>query len=320
MPSIDPESALHVVAGVIRNSDGEVLLSRRQPGRHQAGKWEFPGGKVEQGETPAQALVRELREELGIETLTLIPRIQVPHRYPDLDIFLEVFDVEAFSGTPAGLEDQELAWVGLANMERLQYPAANLSVIASLRLPQWYAISNSNELGEKRFFEAFEKKLKAGLKLMQVREPDLTPLEFETFSQRIVQLAHRYNCRVLLNTNDIDAVGRTGADGIHLNRHNLRAQKRRPLPRPQLVAASCHDQDELQLAEKLDVDFAVLSPVQATLSHPGDSILGWNGFADLVRNYAFPVYALGGLGLTDISNAREHGGQGVSSLRASWTD
>ena len=318
MPSIDPESVLHVVAGVIRNEKGEVLLSRRQPGRHQAGKWEFPGGKIEPGETSNAALVRELHEELGISVSRISPRIQVPYRYPDLAVLLEVFDVVEYDGEARGLEDQEIAWVALADLDRLEYPAANLPVITSLRLPEWYAISNISGIGERQFLNKLEQKLEAGLRLVQLREPDLAPDAFANLAGKIVPIAHRYRARVLLNTRDVSVVESSGADGLHLNSAMLNQLQDRPLRRSLLVAASCHNQAELQKAEKLGADFAVLSPVRQTASHPQANAIGWEQFATLARQCAIPVYALGGMTLADIEMARQHGGQGIAALGESW--
>jgi len=318
MPSIDPDPALHVVAGVIHNVKGEVLLSRRQPGRHQAGKWEFPGGKVEPGETSLEALARELREELGIAVGALVPRIQVPYRYPDLTILLEVFDVIDYTGEARGLEEQDITWVAVADMDRLQYPAANLPVITSLRLPEWYAISNIAELGEQQFLRVLEQKLDSGLRLLQLREPAMKPATFTRLAKKIVPVVHRFQARVLLNTHDLDCIESSGADGLHMSGQLLSQLRKRPLPEPYLVGASCHNLEELDKAQEIYADFAVLSPVKATASHPQAKAIGWEQFDALARRCAIPVYALGGMTLADVDMARSHGGQGIAALGASW--
>lgn len=318
MPSIDLETALQVVAGVIRNANGEVLLSRRQPGRHQAGKWEFPGGKVEPGESAGEALSRELHEELGITTGELMPRIQVPYRYPDLAVLLAVFDVVDYVGVPRGLEGQEISWVALADLDRMEYPQANLPVITSLRLPHWYAISDVTNQGEQHFLQKLEQKLESGLRLIQLREPGMEPGAFARVAQQITAIAHRYEAQVLLNTEDLELVESSGADGLHMNSRLLKRYQERPLPDSYLVAASCHDREELQKAEQLNADFVVLSPIKETTSHPQAKGIGWEKFATLTRHCAIPVYALGGMTLADIEAARKHGGQGIASLGASW--
>lgn len=318
MPSIDLDTAQHVVAGVIRNVNGEVLLSRRQPGRHQAGKWEFPGGKVEPGETSVAALQRELREELGITTGALAPRIEVPYRYPDLTVLLEVYDVIDYLGEARGMEGQEIAWVTLADLERLEYPAANLPVVTSLRLPDWYAISNVTNLGERIFLQKLEQKLESGLGLIQLREPGMNPESFAELAQHVISMAHTYRARVLLNTDDLRLVETSGADGLHMNSRLLNQLQERPLPGSFLVAASCHDLEELQKAQQLNADFVVLSPVKETASHPQAEAIGWERFSILARHCAIPVYALGGMTTADIEVARKYGGQGIAALGESW--
>lgn len=123
---------VHVVAGVIRDLRGRVLLARRTEGRELAGLWEFPGGKVEPGETPQQALMRELREELGlaVEVGERVIDVQMP--YPGKQLRLEVYRVERFTGTPKGLEGQALAWAPLHKLADYPMPPADAPVVAEL--------------------------------------------------------------------------------------------------------------------------------------------------------------------------------------------
>ena len=99
-----------VAAGVIQRHDGRVLVSRRQSGKHMAGAWEFPGGKVRPSESPRQALARELYEELGVEVSQVRELMSYTQQYPDRLIELHFFAVEEYGGAPHGREDQELAW------------------------------------------------------------------------------------------------------------------------------------------------------------------------------------------------------------------
>ena len=102
MPTTAPEQAhgsrQHVVVGVLRRPDRRLLVQQRTPGRSCAGQWEFPGGKVEAGESPRRALRREIREELGIETLSARPLLALPFDYPHARVWLEVFLVDSFAG------------------------------------------------------------------------------------------------------------------------------------------------------------------------------------------------------------------------------
>ncbi|OZB61137.1 MAG: NUDIX hydrolase [Lysobacterales bacterium 14-68-21] len=102
--------ALHVMAGVLRRPDGAVLTTERPPGKHLAGLWEFPGGKLEPDELPFAGLVRELREELGIQVREAYPLLTLPWRYEAFHLLLDTWIVTAWDGTPSPLEGQGLQW------------------------------------------------------------------------------------------------------------------------------------------------------------------------------------------------------------------
>ncbi len=125
---------IHVAVGVILDSDGKVLLSRRHDTAHQGGLWEFPGGKVEQGESLAQALYRELEEELGIliDQGSMEPLIQVRHDYGDKRVFLDTWVVRRFAGKPHGREGQPLDWVARADLAGREFPAANVPIVDAI--------------------------------------------------------------------------------------------------------------------------------------------------------------------------------------------
>ncbi|MCW8846626.1 MAG: 8-oxo-dGTP diphosphatase MutT [Gammaproteobacteria bacterium] len=102
---------IHVVAGVLVRDDASVLIAKRLPGTHMAGRWEFPGGKLEPGEIPSAGLARELREELGIEVLAAEPLLHLSHQYTDRHVHLDVWLVTQYQGVPRSLEGQALQWV-----------------------------------------------------------------------------------------------------------------------------------------------------------------------------------------------------------------
>lgn len=101
---------MHVMAGVLLDAQGRVLLAQRPPGKHLAGLWEFPGGKLEPGETPLAALQRELQEELGIAIEPGTPLVRVPWRYGERELLLDAWCITRWRGTPASLEGQALQW------------------------------------------------------------------------------------------------------------------------------------------------------------------------------------------------------------------
>lgn len=123
---------LHVAVGVILRQQ-QVLLAKRAAGKHQANRWEFPGGKLEQGETVVAALKRELAEEIGITVLEAEPFMQLQHEYPERCVLLDIYLVTDFSGEPHGAEGQPLYWAELSELERLSLPDANQPIVEKLQ-------------------------------------------------------------------------------------------------------------------------------------------------------------------------------------------
>ncbi len=127
---------VHVVAGVLRDAQHRVLLAQRPPGKHLAGGWEFPGGKLEPGETRIDALIRELREELGISVTAAHPLMQVQHAYPQRDILLDVWIVRHYDGSPAALDGQILRWCPQEELAQAGLLPADAPIVAALLLPE----------------------------------------------------------------------------------------------------------------------------------------------------------------------------------------
>ncbi len=124
---------IHVAVGIVFNSQGNVLIAQRPPGKSHCGLWEFPGGKIEPHETVCQALERELFEEIGIKVVTAHPWLKMEYTYPDRHVFLETWIVRQFSGEPTGREGQLVQWVSLDGLEGFQFLAANSDILAKLR-------------------------------------------------------------------------------------------------------------------------------------------------------------------------------------------
>ena len=133
MPNTGPDKApVHVAVGVVLDDSRRILITRRAAGSHQGGLWEFPGGKVEQGERLRQALARELREELGIEMGRTSPLLEVRHDYGDKRVLLDVHVVWSFEGQASGLENQPLAWVSVEALAGYAFPSANVPIIGAI--------------------------------------------------------------------------------------------------------------------------------------------------------------------------------------------
>jgi 8-oxo-dGTP diphosphatase len=124
---------LHVAVGVIIDDRDRVLISRRAEDSHQGGLWEFPGGKVESGESLGDALARELREELDIQIAGSEPLLEVRHDYSDKAVLLDVHLVRSFSGQPRALENQPLAWVTSDGLSDYRFPAANAPIVQAVQ-------------------------------------------------------------------------------------------------------------------------------------------------------------------------------------------
>lgn len=307
---------LHIVAAAIVR-DGKVLLTRRHVGAHQGGLWEFPGGKVDPGESADVALARELDEELGISAETFSPLISIPHDYADKSILLDVHCVEQFTGEPHGREGQPLEWVAIDELGRREFPAANLPVIAAMQLPQHYLITPDPSKEGGQFLARLELSLQAGVRLVQLRAKTLPGDEYRALASEVKTLCHCFGAKLLLNGPAV-MVAQVGADGVHLSGRELLSLTERPVGYDLKVSASCHNVDELRHACKIGIDFAVLSPVMPTNTHPGAETLGWPKFTQLLEEILIPVYALGGMTLEDLSTAQQAGAQGIAAIGALW--
>ncbi len=300
---------------MLQKPDGSFLLAQRPSDKIWAGYWEFPGGKVEPGETAHHALVREAREELGIEVETAYPWVTRVFTYPHATVRLHFFRVTAWRGELHPHEGQEFAWQAPGAARVAPMLPANAPILRALELPPLYAISNVRELGEQEFLLRLERALKNGLRLVQLREKELARHALRALALRMQPLLREHGARLLLNA-DVELACEVGADGVQLNATQLGSLRARPdVP---WCAASCHDVKELRRAEALGCDFAVLSPVLPTQSHPGAPTLGWEGFAAALAVCSIPVYALGGLQRDDMETAWQHGAHGVALLRQAW--
>ncbi len=308
-----PSRSIHVVAAVITDARGRILLNRRTGNSDMAGLWEFPGGKREPGESSEQALVRELREELGIEAEVGEWVMEVPQLYPDKRLRLEVRMVRQWKGTARGREGQAITWVNADKLGRYSMPPADLPVVAALHQPERYLVTPEAGDDAETWLAGLESAIDGGLRRVQLR----TPVAADRAELARAAVARFGRQAELLLNRDIDLARELGV-GVHLGGEQLLQLDARPLPASQLVAASCHDLAQLQAAQRLGCDFAVLGPVQATASHPGAPVLGWEGFEQLRERVSLPLYAIGGLAPADVVTARRHGALGVAAIRSLW--
>ena len=307
------------MAGAILDDTGRVLVTRRPDHVHQGGLWEFPGGKLEPGESPEAGLARELMEELGITVYASRPLIRIHHDYGDRHILLDVRRVDAFGGTPQGLEGQPLDWLAPEDMDPAAFPAADRPIIAALRLPPLLLITGPDPEDPDAFLGRLGRAIGGGVRLVQLRAHALDDAAYRDLALRAFDLCETASVRLLLNR-DPDRVADLPRHGLHLGARQLAALDRRPGRSSDLVGASCHDAAELGRAARLGLDYALLSPVRPTATHPQARPLGWEGFAELADPAGLPVYALGGLNPTDLGDAIRHGAQGIAAIRGLWPE
>jgi 8-oxo-dGTP diphosphatase len=312
---IEKTKIVEVAAAVLQKPDGSFLLAQRPPDKIWAGYWEFPGGKIEPGETPYHALVRELREELGITVTTAYPWLTRVYTYPHATVKLNFFRVTAWSGELHPHEGQQFAWQHVPDISVAPVLPANAPILRALSLPTLYAISNVQELGEEEFMRRLEDALHKGLRLVQLREKNYSREALRVLALKMLLLIRQHDALLIINA-DIELCKEIGADGVQLTGAQLAELRERP--DVEWCAASCHNAEELRRAEELGCDFALLSPVLPTKSHPGAAHLGWENFAAIAAGSSIPVYALGGLTNDDMQTAWQNGAHGISLLRHAW--
>jgi 8-oxo-dGTP diphosphatase len=308
-------SVVEVVAAVLTQADGRVLLASRPAGKAYAGYWEFPGGKVEAGESLAHALARELVEELGVRVTRASRWITREFIYPHAHVRLNFFRVFGWEGEPHPHEGQRFSWQQPAAVEVSPLLPANFPIVKALTLPPLLGISHAETLGVEPFLARLEWALANGLRLIQVRDKSLPADVRLALAREVVQRARPHGAKVLVN-GSVELARLAGADGVHLDAAALAALDQRPAV--EWVGASCHDAAELARAAALGADFAMLSPVLPTQTHPGAATLGWEQFSALAAASPIPVYGLGGLERGDVELAISHGAHGVALLRGAW--
>jgi len=313
---------VHVAVAVLQRGDGAILVAERPRWRHQGGGLEFPGGKVDPGEDVADALARELVEELGIGLRRWEPLIRVRHRYPDRGVVLHAALVEDWTGEAQGAEGQALHWRDCHTLDPGEFPAANRPIVAALRYPPICIVTP--EAGEEdlpALVEGLRRTIGAGAPLVQLRAPGWSESAWSGLLEAACRIAadRGAGTRLIANTADPVWLERYPAlAGLHLGAEAARGLRRRPIAADRILSCAVHDRGELEQADRIGADIAVAGHVRATPSHPGREPLGWSGLEALAARTTLPVYAIGGLGPDDIGRVRRHGAIGIAGIRRLW--
>ena len=305
---------IQVACGVLVNAAGEVLIAQRPEGKIATGKWEFPGGKIESGESPLQALVRELHEELGVEVRAARRLIRFRHDYSDRCVMLDTWLVSRFDGAPHSRERQRFDWVRADALRALDTLPTVAPIALALQLPQHYVFTPP---------DADEALIRSGLprlptgSLLRLRIAGLDDQAYARLATRLLQPARACGIGLMLDRQPQLAV-ELGVAGWHATEQALHRHPVRPVAPTLLFGASVHDAAGMQAARRLGADFMALGSVLPTDSHPQAPGLGWERWRQLRGESPQPVYAIGGVGPQQLQQAHEHGAQGVAGIRAYW--
>ncbi|MCQ8897060.1 Nudix family hydrolase [Limnobacter humi] len=319
---------IDVAVAVVFNHRGEVLWGCRPEGKPYAGYWEFPGGKVEAGETVWQALVRELREELDIECLAGARWFIVEHDYEHAHVRLHLYRVWTHRGEPKSLEGQQFAWANLNDPNFSPILPATAPLLPVLAQPRLMALSDFHA-----DFDACSQRLQQGLSAVaepvyvQFREPGLRGgalvKAFEQARRVVEPFKHG---TLLINSATRQALLAAAADGlldagtvaaypVHLTEQHLLEMQAPPSSGLAVWGASAHSEASLSKAHALGLRYAVVGAVKETPSHPGQEGLGWTGFEAMTEPARLPVFAIGGLSRADLHEACAHGAHGIAMMR-----
>tara|TARA_R110000850_G_scaffold22994_5_gene67611 strand:- start:527 stop:1549 length:1023 start_codon:yes stop_codon:yes gene_type:complete len=317
---------VHVCVAVIERShpisqEKQILIAKRLEHVHQGGLWEFPGGKVESGESIIDALDRELFEELDIRIKpeassnmcveALKPLIQIKHNYPDKSVFLDVWRIQSFSGDPKGKEGQEVRWVNIEELQDYAFPEANKPILRACLLPSRYFITPiyasilEAEYGLKHA-------LATKAELIYFRQPQLNTDDYSSWLGQLIAKVPELESKLVHQF--VKTFGVYSGAGVHLSFSRSKEYNERPIGIDKWFAVSCHDESEISAAIKLGADFITLSPVLKTKTHPDQSEMGWVEFKRIVLAATTPVYGLGGLSEEDERELSESGAQGLAGI------
>ena len=323
----NPTEKITAVVAIIRRHDGAVLFAQRPAQKAWGGYWELPGGKLEQGETHYQALVRELKEEVNITITEAYPWLTRQVHYPiEYDargqektvarhVTLHCFIVNTWHGDVQAQEGQILTWQYADHVTLSPLLPASQPILSALTLPVVCGISHLSHWGESAFLQRLHIALEQGLNMVVLREKELSAQKKLTLAQRIKKLTDQYQAKLIIHT-DADLAYHIGANGVHLSANDL--HKCTQTYQNLICGASCHTPAELKQAMALELQYAFVSPVLHTHSHPHDHPLTWAGLTQIIQHCSIPVYALGGMHHTDLHSARQCGAHGIALRSGAW--
>lgn len=292
---------LHIAIGLLFHQ-GKVLVGWRHADQHQGNKYEFPGGKVEQGETPEQACRREIFEEVGIGIQTWHVFDMIHYIYDDVALYLHIFHAQVPTQYLSDIQ-KPWTWYAREKLLALNFPKANQAMLQ--RLYWQHAIQISTDLTQLNWLN------QDTLLYWRPEQTVVAIQDFRHFSDAQLQsLILNFELWIQLDESVQRKIG-----AVQFKQHQILALHQGQLPIGVRCIASCHDAVSLQHAQYLGCDAVLLSPVHATASHPDAPVLGWERFEALAKNCDIPVFALGGLKPQDLAQAQQYSAYGVAGIR-----
>ncbi|OTG72339.1 dGTP triphosphohydrolase [Acinetobacter sp. ANC 4169] len=292
---------IHVAIAILLHQN-KVLVGWREAKQHQGNKHEFPGGKVEQGETPLAACRREIYEEVGIGLHDWHAFDVIEHEYDDVIVNLHLFHAIVPTALLNEIQ-QPWTWYSREELLDLNFPKANLSVIQRLYWPHQIKISDQLET------------------LRQLQQDQLLYWRVAGSQQQISALAElsvEHLAKLIVNVDiyqQLNTIQQAAISTIHLKQSQLMALKLGDLSIGKRYLAACHDLAAMQQAQQVGCDAILLSPVLPTATHPDAVALGWEQFNLWVSQVDIPVFALGGMQAGDLALAKEQGAYGIAGMR-----
>ena len=293
--------SIHVAIALLFHR-GKVLVGWRNAEQHQGNKHEFPGGKFEEKETPIQACRREVMEEVGIDLTDWHNFDFVQHDYDDLQVNLHFFHTYV-DDTQLAIIVEPWTWFKREELDGLNFPKANQDIVNRLVLPQHIKITT--DLSD----------------IVQLAENTLLywrmQLKVHEIQTALSALPNEQLAKIMLNVVQWQQLSKDLQQRIgfiHFKQNQLIEYQSKDRPQGVICIAACHDLSSLQQAQQIGVDAAILSPVQATNTHPDVQPLGWTQFSEFTKAMDIPVYALGGMKPSDLEQIQQHQGYGVAGI------
>lgn len=303
---------IRAVVGVLRNENQEILIAKRRKDQFMPELWELPGGKIEANESPKQAIVRELKEELGIKVEQLNLHQTMMHEYENRIVQLSIYNIHQYRNTPAGIEGQAIAWTKVNDLNNYKLLPTMKAFISSITLPDRYWITPSDNHQSDEWMEKFEQKLTQNIKLIQLRSKTALSSAFIT---ELYNKCRQNNTKLLLNTVN-KTFDEIYCNGWHLSANEMLKLNKRPCTDDKLLGASTHNLKEALQAQIIGADFVVISPIQSTQTHPDTTPIGWDYAKQVVDKLNIPVYFLGGMGEKELAKTLKSGAQGIAGVSA----